>query len=58
MKATALACLLLTLVGCASHSNAVRCDGRLQPINTPASASAPEGASTRASNIAPERNRE
>jgi hypothetical protein len=58
MKAIALACLTLTLLGCASQSNAVRCDGRLQPINAPASASVREGAPTIAADTATERDRE
>ena len=27
--------LVVTLAGCASDGNVVRCDGRLEPINTP-----------------------
>lgn len=34
---TLVSCLLLGLAGCASNSHVVRCDGRLEPINTPAS---------------------
>lgn len=36
IDAIVLACLLVVLTGCASHRNAVRCDGRLEPINLPA----------------------
>lgn len=38
MKAVVLGCLLAVLAGCASRGTAVRCDGRLEPINTPAPA--------------------
>lgn len=31
-----LACVMLVASGCASHRAAVRCNGRLEPINTPA----------------------
>jgi hypothetical protein len=33
MKAPVIACLLLVLAGCATQGSAVRCDGRLEPIN-------------------------
>lgn len=36
MKVLAAAYLLAVLAGCAAHRDAVRCDGRLQPINPPA----------------------
>jgi hypothetical protein len=35
MNAFAVAYVIVALSGCASHDNLVRCDGRLQPINTP-----------------------
>lgn len=34
MKAIVLTCLAV-LTGCATHGNTVRCDRRLEPINTP-----------------------
>ena len=34
MKVIVLMCLAV-LAGCATHGNTVRCDGRLQPINSP-----------------------
>lgn len=40
MNAIVVVTLAFVLAGCASNSNAVRCDGRLEPINTPASAPA------------------
>lgn len=38
MKVLAAAYLLAVLAGCAAPRDAVRCDGRLQPINAPAPA--------------------
>ena len=38
MKAPVIACLLLVLAGCATQGSAVRCDGRLEPINMPSKA--------------------
>lgn len=35
MKALAVAYSLVTLLGCASHGDVVRCGGRLEPINLP-----------------------
>jgi len=35
MQAVVVACLAVVLAGCASHNNFVRCEGRLEPINTP-----------------------
>jgi hypothetical protein len=35
-----LVAVMACLVGCASNSGAVRCDGRLEPINAPAAKSA------------------
>lgn len=37
MKPPMVACLVLMLAGCATQEGAVRCDGRLEPINMPAS---------------------
>lgn len=42
MKAPVLACLFLILTGCATQGSAVRCDGRLEPINMPAPTSSRE----------------
>lgn len=56
MKLIAVVCLMLPLFGCASHGNAVRCDGRLQPVNAPASAR--EGVPARTADTAAVRNRE
>lgn len=36
MNAIVVVTLVVVLSGCASNSNAVRCDGRLEPINTAA----------------------
>lgn len=36
MKVVALVCLIFVLTACASRGHAVRCDDRLEPINTPA----------------------
>jgi hypothetical protein len=38
MKTIVAVCLVLVLSGCASQRNVVRCDGRLEPINTPRAA--------------------
>lgn len=35
MRAFVVAHLMVALSGCASDGNLVRCDGRLEPINTP-----------------------
>lgn len=35
MKALVVMYVILGISGCVSHDNLVRCDGRLQPINTP-----------------------
>lgn len=35
LKAIAMAYLVAALSGCASNGSVVRCDGRLEPINTP-----------------------
>jgi hypothetical protein len=43
-QSAALALLLLVL-GCTSHPRRVECDGRLSPINPPASALQPASAS-------------
>lgn len=37
MKVFAVVCLFVVSTGCASHGNVVRCDGRLVPVNQPAS---------------------
>ena len=36
MKANVLMCFLVVLAGCTTQHAAVRCDGRLEPINQPA----------------------
>lgn len=38
MKAPVIACLFLVLAGCATQRSAVRCNGRLEPINIPSKA--------------------
>jgi hypothetical protein len=47
MNAIVVVILAFVLSGCASNSSAVRCDGRLEPINTPAPALARDAGSTR-----------
>lgn len=46
MQRNALMCLLMALAGCASHDAAIRCDGRLEPINQPAAKSTRANTST------------
>lgn len=46
MKPSILACLVLMLAGCATQEGAVRCEGRLEPINMPASKPMLENSST------------
>jgi hypothetical protein len=46
MKAPVLACLFLIMTGCATQGNAVRCDGRLEPINMPAANTLQKNSST------------
>jgi hypothetical protein len=38
MRAPVIVCLFLVLAGCATQGSAVRCDGRLEPINMPSKA--------------------
>lgn len=45
MKAAVLSLSLLILAGCATHGSAVRCDGRLEPINMPVSKTMQESSS-------------
>ena len=45
MKATVMMCFLAALTGCTTQHAAVRCHGRLEPINQPA------GESTRVSSV-------
>jgi hypothetical protein len=46
MKAPVLACLFLIMTGCATQGSAVRCDGRLEPINMPAANTLQKNSST------------
>lgn len=46
MERNALVWFLAMLAGCASHDAAIRCDGRLQPINQPAAKSTRANTST------------
>lgn len=56
MRSVVIACLVVALSGCASQHNLVRCDGRLEPINTPVprtpEADSRDGGSSRPSDTA------